>query len=63
LGAGLTLGGQAIFGNKEKAKDPEVQGEVTYGERAGNAIDQVVLSGAGSTGQTETPPIQGDSID
>jgi hypothetical protein len=23
----------------------------------------VVLSGAGSTGQTETPPIQGDSID
>lgn len=61
-GVGGTLGAQAIFGNKGDEKDPELHGDKTYVQRADSLINRA-MQGVGSSEQTETPPIQGDSID
>lgn len=62
VGGGLTLGGQAIFGNKE-VKAPELHGDVTHVDRTKSLIDRAIQGETESSEQTETPPIQGDSID
>lgn len=62
VGGGLTLGGQAIFGNKE-VKAPELHGDVTHVDRTKSLIDRAIQGETESSEQTETPPIQGDSIE